>query len=908
MLSIEGLKTEYRKNPMGIDAKRPRFSWVLKSDRKNVYQKSYHIKASLDENFENLVWDSGVVESEDSIRVKYDGSELTSGMRVYWKVAVSDGVEETISEPVWFEMGLLKPGDWKAKWIEPDQSDINIEEYKPVIYLRKNFMLSKEVERARIYQTAHGLYEFTINGKSGTEDKFNPGFTSYYTRLQYQTYDITSLLKKGENEWSVMIGDGWWRGVTGGLYRNNFGYYAQFLGQIVVTYTDGTTEVIYTDEKFETTEGSVTMNDMKFGEICDARIQLQNWKPVVLSKGDFLEKEILIPSRSVPCREKEVFIGKPFKDKEGNTVIDFGQNIAGYVKMIFKNTKPGQKITVIHSEEMVDGVFSNGNVCTGMSDDTHYQQVDYTAKGTKREFYQPSFSVFGFQYIMIQGYDEKIEEEDFKAVAVYSDMEQTGDFTCSNELINKLVKNSRWSQKGNFLDVPTDCPTRERSAWTGDSQVYAKTASRFMNVYPFFEKWLLDVKAEQFPNGMIANSVPITTGMHFGTEVHRLINEDKCGFIVPGIAGYKGEWVKGQFDGSAGWGDTATITPYTMYLCYGDKQILDNQFETAKRWVDYMINCAREDNMDRLEEPEYNTYEYKVKDADFLFDTKFHFGEWLEPFSEESGNPTEQDLESQKKKTDALVATAYLYHSSVLVSKMAEILEKKKDAEFYKEYSEKVKHIYNKYLIKEDGTIIENRQAPYARSLAFNLCEGEKEQLVAEKLAKAVRDNGMKLNTGFLSTPFLLFQLLKYGYKEEAFAVLEQTEAPSWLHPVMEGATTILEDWTGFENHINSFNHYSYGAVCDFLFGAVCGIEPMIENPGYKEFAIRPVIGGHLTYAEAKYESQYGTIRSKWEKKGDNVVFDFEVPVNTTAHIELPDGIKQIVGSGVYTYERSQCI
>lgn len=903
MLKIQNLRTEYLKNPLGIDARNPRLSWILKSDRKNVRQKTYHVLAALDEDFETLVWDSGVVASEDSVRVKYAGEKLLSGQRIFWKVTVSDGEEEAVSETAWFEMGLLDPRDWTARWIEPDQTDIDIEEDKPVYFMRRFFYIEKNVLRARIYQTAHGVYDFAVNGRAGTEDRFNPGFTSYYSRLQYQTYDITELLKQGENEWSVKLGDGWWRGVTGGMYRNNFGYYAQFLGQIVIEYTDGTIETVGTDEEFEAAEGPISMSDMKYGERYDARMEPKDWKPVVFSQGDFLEKEILIPSRSVPCREMEILKPETFFDKEDSLILDFGQNIAGYVKMKLRNTKPGQVISLIHSEDMKDGVFSLGNICTGMSDETHYQQIDYTAKGAELEVYQPSFSIFGFQYVKVEGYDGPILEDDFQAVAVYSAMEETGNFTCSNALINQLVQNSRWSQKGNFLDVPTDCPTRERSPWTGDSQVYAKTASRFMNVYPFFEKWLLDLNAEQFPDGMVGNSIPATTSLHFGTEVRRLIEEEKCGFVVPGIFGYKGEWVKGAFDGSAGWGDTATITPFTMYLCYGDPQILENQYPSAKKWTDYMINSAKEANENRLDEPEYHTWVNGVRDADYLFDTKFHFGEWLEPGSEEAGNPTEQDLEAQKKRTDSLVATVYMYHSCNLVSRMAAIMGKKEDEEFYREYAKEIKRVYNKYLIQKDGTIQEGHQASYVRCLQFGICSEENEKLAAKKLVESVRGNGMKLNTGFLSTPFLLFQLLKHGYQEEAFAVLEQTEAPGWLHPVLMGATTILEDWTGFENHINSFNHYSYGAVCDFLFGAVCGIEPMPEKPGYKEFTIRPVPGGHLTHAEAVYESQYGTIRSAWEKKDEKTRFTFEIPVNTTAHITLPDGYQETVGSGSYTYE-----
>jgi len=846
----------------------------------NTLQK--YIKKSVLESIndfamKNVVWNSGVVDSEDSVYVKYSGKKLESSERVYWKVIVSDGEEQAESETVFFEMGLLNLEDWKANWIEPDQSDIQIDEFKPAIYMRKKFMLEKEVLSARIYQTAHGLYTFTINGQEGTEDKFNPGFTSYYTRMQYQTYDISNLLQNGENEWAVTLGDGWWRGVAGGMYRNNFGYKLQFIGQIHITYTDGTNEIICSDDDFEYSDGPMLSNDMKFGEVFDARIAPENWKKVAKAEGDFLEKSVLIPSRSVPCREKEIFTGKAFRDTANNLVIDFGQNIAGYVEFTLRNTKPGQVVSVIHGEQLVDGAFSNSNVCNGISDDTHYQQIDYTAKGLPEETYKPSFSIFGFQYIMIEGYDEEIHDGDFKAIAVYSDLEETGNFTCSNELINKLVQNSRWSQKGNFLDVPTDCPTRERSAWTGDSQVYAKTASRFMNVYPFFEKWLLDVKAEQFPDGMVCNSVPITTGLHNGIESHRLIDNGLTTFVIPAIVGFKGEWKPGNFDGSSGWGDTASISPYMMYLCYGDKKILENQYDTAKRWVDYMIEHAKNDNVDRLSEPEYNTFEFGDKDANYLWDTGFHFGEWLEPMSEETKNPNEQDLSALK--TDSVVASAYLSYSSKLVSEMADILGKADDKNFYSEYSRKVAHIYSKYLIAEDGTMIAGHQAPYVRALHFDLC-GDKKEFVAQKLVEEVKNNGMKLNTGFLSTPYLLFELLNNGFKEEAFAVLEQTESPSWLYPVIKGATTILESWTGLDEHLHSFNHYSYGAVCDFLFGVVCGIEPMIEKPGYKEFIIKPTIGGSLTNAKAEYESIYGTIVSEWKMVDNQVEYYFEIPVN----------------------------
>ncbi len=489
MLKIKALRTEYLENPIGIDAQNPRLSWKLESDRQGVMQKSYQVTAALDSAFETIVWDSGMVQSDASVQVLYKGEKLCSGQRVYWKVKVTaEGetteIEAAESETVFFEMGLLKEEDWKGKWIEAVREPEDIESYNPASYLRREFQVKKGLVRARIYQTAHGLYEFWVNEKRGTKDVFKPGFTSYYHRIQYQTYDITKLLEEGENVWSVIIGDGWWRGSTGGMYRNNFGYRLQFLGQIVLEYADGSKEVVGTDEKFKIAHGGLRMSDMKFGEVYDARLESKGWKKIgfddsawedaPLAEGKYLNYSLLVPSRSVPIREKEVFFPKVLVDKEGSTVLDFGQNIAGYVRMKLRNTRKGQTISLIHSEGMKDGVFYLGNVCTDLTDNTHYQQVDYIAEGADEEKYQPFFGVFGFRYVKVTGIEQEILPEDFEAVAVYSDMEETGDFHCSNELINQLVKNSRWSQKGNFLDVPTDCPTRERSPWTGDAQVLCK--------------------------------------------------------------------------------------------------------------------------------------------------------------------------------------------------------------------------------------------------------------------------------------------------------------------------------------------------------------------------------------------------------------------------------------------------
>lgn len=915
MVCIYELRCEYKKNPLGIDCRQPRFSWKLRSDLRDVRQISYQIVAFSDEGMKETIWDSGIRKSQQQIAVLWDGNVLHSGQRVYWQVKIETKEQSgntllTESELQWFEMGLLEQADWRAKWIEPE-AEVDIDGRMPAPYLRKEFCVRSGLKRARIYQTAHGLYEFWINGTPGTEDRFTPGFTSYYHRLQYQTYDITEMLEEGNNCWSAELGDGWWRGNTGGTFRNNFGYRLAFLGQILLEYADGTTEWIVTDDDFHTATGALTKNDMKEGETYQASAEPLNWKICGFDDSDWrnVKEETdefaiyhnLIASRSVPVREKEIFYPIVRTMPNGDTVLDFGQNIAGYVQMKLHNPQKGQRITLYHGEALDEnGNFTQKNIILE-NPEAEIQKVTYIAAGEEEECYKPSFAILGFQYVLICGCSGELKPEDFAAIAVYSDMGDTGDFGCSNPLLNKLVSNSRWSQKGNFMEVPTDCPTRERSPWTGDSHIYAKTASRFMDVYTFFEKWMADLPPEQFESGKVPNTFPRTAAVHNPMELER---KKKKMESLP-----DGSIIKlalqmtlgtpengGEIEGSAGLGDAAVILPYVMYLCYGDKRILENQYDAAKRWVNYIIQEAEKKSSVYKDMPWYENAE----DYRYIWDVDFHFGEWCEP---DSNSGDVQETLKLYKNPDYLTATMYYFHSSDLLSKIAAIIGKDEDAAFYAERAAKVKAIYNKYFIRSDGVIREGRQAPNVRALAFGLANPEKEKAVAKKLAAMITENGYKLNTGFLSTVHLLPTLVDNGYTDLAYRVLEQTQCPSWLFNVKEGATTILENWDGFVKHQNSFNHYSYGAVCDFLFEYTAGIRPMTEHPGYKEFILQPVIGGTLTTAKAELETHYGRIRSEWKvTDAGRIEYTFSVPVNTKAHIILPGMTEQIVGSGDYAF------
>lgn len=914
MLRVYDLRTEYLTDPVGVDAAQPRLSWKLESDRQGVFQKSYRIRAVTDGE---IIWDSGVVNSGENLRIRYKGSPLESRQCVSWSVLVcavdeKGQTEEAKSQSAFFEMGLLKREDWKAKWIEPE-NEVDPEAKKPSPYLRKEFEVKPGLRKAKIYQTAHGLYECWFNGICPTEEKFKPGLTSYYYRIQYQTADITDSLKEGTNCWAVMLGDGWWRGTTGGTVKNNFGYKLHYFGQIELTYEDGTREVIATDDTFRHSTGALLASDMMMGDLYDARLEPEGWKlagfddsswELVHLTEEHADAE-LIPCRGVPVREMEAFLPKELTDKNGKRILDFGQNLAGYVRMKLKDTRPGQTVRLIHGEDMKEGCFTQANIKQTSIKVDAFQEVTYICRGAKMEEYCPLFSVFGFRYVCLEGYDRELEPGDFTAYAVYSDMQITGEFTCSHELINQLVMNSLWSQKGNFLDVPVDCPTRERNAWTGDNQIYVKTASYFMDVYAFYEKWLQDQTIEQYESGKVGITFPSTSSVHNRKELEHMKQINP----LSALAGPDGNGSIGE--DCAGWGDSAAWIPYMIYLSYGDVQILKNQYQTAKKWVDYMLVCARDHNPLYEDQPQYHhVNEDGELDADYIYDTKMHYGEWQEPIPKEP--PKEGEVTSLAdvfakmiREGKPKVATAYMCRSAENVAHMAEILGKEEDAGKYRRIAEKIRKVYETYLIDEDGVIEPGHQAAYVRALAMNLCSGEKREKVIRQLLGEIEANDYKLNTGFLSTPFLLPVLAECGYPEIAFRILEQTENPGWLHAVVLGATTILESWDGMDVHDASYNHYSYGAVCEFLFGYVGGIRSDFAHPGFEEFKLEPLMGGSLTGAKAVFESQYGTIVSEWKREGETWEYHCTVPVNTRAYLTLPDGRKTVLGSG--TYEFTSC-
>ena len=842
-----GLRAEYKENPLGIDARKPRLSWRIQSTARGVTQSAYQIQvaktAGALRSGTSLVWDSGRVASDESIQRAYDGPPLRSGQKYHWRVRVWDGGGKPTgwSEPASWEMGLLEASDWKASWIEPAQPE-DPKKSGPVAMLRREFKLRGPVASARAYVTSHGLYEMQLNGQGVSDQLFTPGWTSYNRRLQYQTYDVTSLLKSGDNAVAVQLGNGWYRGFLAWQDRRNiYGERLALLGQIQVTYKDGREETIGTDQGWKASTGPILMSEIYHGETYDARLEKPgwalpgfadaSWSAVKVVEG---RKDDLITPAGPPVRRiEELKPIKILKTPAGDTVVDLGQNMVGWVRLKVQGPT-GTTVTLRHAEVLdKQGNFYVENLRAAKA------TLQYTLKGGGLETFEPHFTFFGFRYVAVAGYPGEVTPESVTGVVIHSDMARTSEFETSKPLLNQLQHNIVWGQKGNFLDVPTDCPQRdERLGWTGDAQAFSPTAAFNMDVAGFFTKWLKDVAADQFESGSVPHVIPN---------------------VLPD---YQGQ----QPGGAAGWADAAVIIPWNMYLSYGDKRVLETQYESMTRWVEY---------------------ERKRAGDDFIWSGDPHFGDWLAFASTASDYPgatTGKDL----------IATAFFAHSTDLLQRTALVLGKKDDAARYGEQLGRIKAAFRKEFVTETGRVGEDTQTAYTLALQFDLLSEDLRPVAAKRLAQEVRTR-KHLTTGFLGTPYLCHVLVRYGYLDEAYMLLNREEYPSWLYPVKQGATTIWERWDGqkpdgsFQSAgMNSFNHYAYGAIGEWMYRVLAGIEIDETAPGYKHILIDPRPGGGFTSAKASHQTMYGKVSSAWTLKDGAFELLVEVPANTTATVRLP--------------------
>ncbi len=668
-LKLASLKTEYKTNPLGLEVAHPRFFWKMVSNQEAVMQIAYQIKAASNleqlKSEKNLLWNSGKVDSDQSIQVAYQGKALLSGQKVYWQVKVWDnqGNVSQWSEVASFEMGLLKTSDWKAQWIEPGfQQDIT--KSYPAPLMRKAFGVNKKVSSATMYVSAHGLYEAYLNGKKVTDQLFNPGWTSYQKRLQYQAYDVTDLFQSGENAIGVVIGDGWYRGpLVWQGNKNLYGEKAALLLQLKITYTDGSEETIVTDDTWKSSTGAILKSEIYDGETYNANLEQKGWnqlgfddaawKGVTVSDAPI---EHLVASEGSPVRITEEV--KPIEKiitPKGEVVFDFGQNLVGWVQFALEGKK-NSKIIIQHAEVLdQEGNFYIENIRVAK------QQDEYIFKGDGLEEFEPHFTFHGFRYIKVTEYEGDLSLNDFTAKVIHSDMPETGEFTCSDTLVNRLQKNIQWGLRGNFLDVPTDCPQRdERLGWTGDAQVFAPTACFNVNAAPFYTKWMKDFIVDQKADG----SVP---------------------WVVPNVVENGGGTGWSDGFGATGWADAAVIIPWTVYQAYGDVSILNNQYESMKAWEEYMI---------------------KHSEDTYIFNYGFHFGDWLSFAEYMSYNYNAPDYGYAGAHTDKdLIATAYFYYTTGLMQKIATVLGKDEDAKRYESMRPKIKEAFQKEFVSQTGRL-----------------------------------------------------------------------------------------------------------------------------------------------------------------------------------------------------------
>ena len=883
MTSIVNLRCEYRVQPLGIDVIKPRLSWEMQTERRGARQTAYRIlAASQPERLtaDNAdVWDSGKIESDQSVHVAYQGADLQSRQRVYWRVTVWDEANTPMdSDASWFEMGLLQRSDWKAQWIGASLYG-GPRSMFPAPHLRKAFTLTSPIISARLYVTALGLFECSVNGSPVSEDVLSPGWTDYHKRLSYRVYDVAPLLQSGENVIGAVLGDGWAVGHTAWNHRQSHADRPQFLAQLEVVLADGSRMVTATDDSWKVKLSPILHNDLLMGEAYDARRELPHWNLPGLDDSGWEPVEIcpdpgvaIVAANGPAMRRMEELQLVANPEEKGRfgrprSIFDFGQNMVGRIR--FRGTAPAGTTVTFRFAEVLnpDGTLYTTNLRQAKATDY------YTFKGEGEEVWEPKFTFHGFRYVEVSDYPGTATRDTVTGIVIYSEMPPTGDFTSSDPYLNQLQHNILWGQKGNFLDVPTDCPQRdERLGWTGDIQVFLRTAAFNMDVAGFMTKWLQDLLDAQSEDGIVPSVAP----------------------NVPGI----------PQDGGPAWSDAIVICPWTLYLTYGDQRILEMTYSGMVKFMDFLlrtspgyIRCA----------PEYEGWP--------------GYGDWLSINAD-----TPRDL----------IGSAFFAYDAKLMAKIAEVLEKPDDAAHYQHLFEQIKQAFGKrYLKGSSVTAAADRpsasrkmldeadaisrgnlavaqyqtvasevfnmnlftptQTAYVLALHFDLLPDDLRATAAAELTKDIQYRNMHLSTGFVGAPYLPHVLSKNGHLNTAYALLFQKTWPSWLYSVTQGATTIWERWDGWTEEagfqspdMNSFNHYAYGSIGAWMYNTVTGIEVDPEQPGYKHAILRPQPGGNLTQARGSLKTLYGDLVSDWSIEGSRFSWTVIIPPNTSATAYLP--------------------
>lgn len=862
MLKIKAISCCSCDLPRTLDTQEPRFSWLLTGSEPYSEQGSYHIQVARDEDFSMLVWDSGEKKSNTSQYIRYEGELLDPCQRYWVQVRVRDSLGDLSDWTVsYFTTSMMLEDDtWDAPFISPS-GDTDFAS-SAGWYLLYDVSIKKQVRRATVFATALGMYELYIHNERVGDQEFSPGWTAYEHRVQYQSYDVTDLLREGSNLLRAHLGTGWYKGDLGGWLglRGLYGRRNWFSMIMNIEYEDGTTEQIQTDDQWRSQRSPVVYSELYHGEVYDARMEKHDellrssWDTLSgIIIGEFENLRVVYQQGPVVIPQEVLKPIDVLEDSSGRMILDFGQNMTGQVRVSIGG-ESGGSLRLLHAEILdAESDLYTENLRSAR------QTVEYICRGGENVIYKSHFTFQGFRYVLVEPSDISVTASDFEAVVYHSQMERGGYFSCSDRRVNRLFENIAWGMKGNFLDVPTDCPQRdERLGWTGDAQVFTDTACRLHDVSGFFRKWLADMRLEQHADGGIPHVIP---------DIFKYVPDEKRE-IPPASA--------------TGWADAVVIIPWQLYLHYGDVTFLSDNYDAMKSWVSYMYHHA-EDGL--------------------IWDEGFHFGDWLALDAEQGSY--------FGATPNALVATAFYANSVRIVGKCAVVLGKEEDEREYHDLLKGLIKAFSDRFFDSHGKLTVQTQTAHVLALQFGLVPEPYIRPTVDALVQLLEDADMHLKTGFLGTPYLCDVLSSHGRTDIAYKLLLQDSYPSWLYQVDMGATTIWEHWDGIKPDgslwspdMNSFNHYAYGAVGAWILSVIAGINYTERSPGYRHIILTPHSEEGLDWVSASQETPYGRVSIRWEKTSTGIILSGEIPMNTTGSLQIP-GSQEIIPliPGFFRYE-----
>ncbi|MFK4805997.1 family 78 glycoside hydrolase catalytic domain [Microbacterium sp. ZW CA_36] len=855
-VTVDAPRIEHHREPLGIGEPMPRLSWRVASAPSGWRQTAYSVEVDRGGDVTTYV-----VDSPEQVLVDWPADPLRSREIVTVRIAVrgADGAWSAASVPTVLEAGLLEPGDWSARPVGAFRNENPHSDERRPSLVRRAFEVRDDIVRARLYATAHGVYEAELNGERVGADTLSPGWTVYGSRLRYYTYDVTDLVRPGVNALGAWLGDGWYRGRLGwrGGFRNVYGYDQSFLGQLELTYADGSREVVATDVSWRSAPSPILHSGLYDGEDYDARAEQPGWSTADFDDAGWegvqerhRDPATLVAPTAPPVRAtQELRPIAVLTGPSGSRILDFGQNLVGRVR-IRVSGDAGTTVTLRTAEVMQDGEIYTRPLRAARSTD------NYTLAGRDVEEWEPRFTFHGFRYVEVTGWPGDLDADAAAGALVarvyHTDLERTGWFESSDPALNRLHENVVWGMRGNFVDIPTDCPQRdERIGWTGDIQVFGPTASTLFDVSGMLSGWLRDVAIEQLPDGTVPWYVPVIPAV------------DKWTPMRPGAA----------------WGDVATLLPWTLYERFGDAGVLRAQFDSARRWVDLL---------ERLSGPSR------------LWDTGFQLGDWLDPAA-----PPDDPADALTDRY--LVATAYFAKSARTVARMAEVLGLGDERAHYDTLADEVVAAFEGAYVNDDGTMTSDAQTAYALGLRFDLItDPQKRDAAAARLAQLVHEAGNRIATGFVGTPLVSDALSAGGQVPTAYDLILERECPSWLYQVEQGATTVWERWDSLlpdgtvnPGQMTSFNHYALGAVADWMHRVVGGLAP--DAPGYRRIRFAPRPGGGLTSASARQLTAYGEAAISWRIAEGQLHVEVLVPVGAEAVLDLEGSPEETLSPGIHT-------